>query len=548
MSSLDRYVSTNADIKVSRSRNHMRRKTKHSYLHGYLQPLGSPIEVLPGDTLKAKISAFTRMSTPIVPFIDDIREEVDAFFVPKRILWDYTKQFYGEAESFGVATKVNEPRTVTIGVNSSILTTNLLKCESFGAAFGLVYSTPGSIYLNMHPIRAFLSCYNEYYRDENYQDQYKWTKNQSGDGMFYVASLGATTISGSSLLPKVNKDRDLISSILPYQVKGNPITLALAGDARLKGASSVYSIGGSQVKLYGGSGNNTRLHGNDGSGNLFDFNVPSGVNVVDMVNKTNLVADLSSVTSVRVSDLLYAFAYQDFLARAAHFGTRMKEYIYSMFGCRIPDLSDDIPEFLGRLKFSINVQQVVQSTGFDPSSSTELGSLGAYSNSGKYADLFTKSFTEPGYIVLVFYTKHERTYTTGVDRVFLKNELLDYYQPPFANIPDVPIGSEILWLESNTNETPLGFQEPWWDYRTLVDRSYGMMNPKIDTLGEIWTLGEKWSAKPSITGAFMMEDRDAIARVLATGVNGPDYLCDFLLELDATRVMPLYSDGRLGRF
>lgn len=547
MANNERYISTNADISVKRSRNFLTRKTKHSYFHGYLQPLGSPIEVLPGDTIKAKISAFTRMSTPIVPFLDDIREEVDAFFVPKRILWDHTKQFYGESPSFGIATKINEPRTNFLALSKSSLTTNLLKAESVAAAFGLIINGTGSPYLNMNPIRAYFSVYNEYFRDENYQDQFKWNKTESGDNVFNVATRSGTNIVGLSLLPQVNKDRDVISSILPYQVKGNPITLQITGLAPVV-------ADGNTTHLMTGSGSNILLGDGNGvfsgmlgvsSGTLqHNTTAINGTNV----SRSNLFADASQGLSIGVTEMLYALAYNDFLARAAHFGTRLKEYIYSMFGCRIPDLSDDVPEYLGRMRFSINVQQVVQTTGFQPSDSSELGSLGAYSNSGKYDELFTKSFTEPGYIVLVFYTKHQRTYSSGVDPIFTKHELLDYYQPPFANIPDVPISSSVVWTEGNTAFTSLGFQEPWWDYRYLLDRTYGQMNPMIDTLGEIWTLGEKWTGKPTINAAFMIEDRDAIARALVTGVDGPDYLCDFLLELDATRVMPLYSDGRLGRF
>lgn len=547
MANNERYISTNADISVKRSRNFLTRKTKHSYFHGYLQPLGSPIEVLPGDTIKAKISAFTRMSSPIVPFLDDIREEVDAFFVPKRIIWDHTKQFYGESPSFGIAAKINEPRSPTLPVANSSLTTNLLKSETIGAAFGCINNAvSGSVYLNLNPVRAFFSVYNEYFRDENYQDQYKWNKTESGDNVFNVATRSGNSVLGLSYLPQVNKDRDVISSILPYQVKGNPITLQVSGTLPLKASATDNFALGNVMKLghtnLNGSG---KLQAYLGSIGLDSTTTSSVANTID---HTNLYIDASSGLSIGVSEMLYALAYQDFLARAAHFGTRMKEYIYSMFGCRIPDLSDDVPEYLGRMRFGINVQQVVQTTGFQPDDSSELGSLGAYSNSGKYDELFTKSFTEPGYIILVFYTKHQRTYSSGVDSVFTKHELLDYYQPPFANIPDVPISSSIVWLEANTSFTSLGFQEPWWDYRYLLDRTYGLMNPMLDTLGELWTLGEKWTAKPSITANFMVEDRNAIARTLVTGVDGPDYICDFLLELDATRVMPLYSDGRLGRF
>lgn len=567
MATNQRYVKTGTDIVAQRSRMPLNRRTLMSYFHGYLHPVGTPIEVLPGDTLKAVISVFTRMSTPIVPFMDDIRQEIDAFFVPKRILWNKTKQFYGEAPSFGIADKVYEPHVL---FNSTVfhpevvsrLNSNLLKSESFAAAFGLIMdegdnSNRGAhAPVNLLPIRAFLSIYNEYYRDENYQDQYVWNKDSSGLTTV-LATLGGSSIFGISLLPKVNKDRDVVTSILPYQIKGDPVILSIGEEAPVITKGTEHDAGSSSLLWRGfdGVGYNQILRRDGGLTHSQDLSGVGGGHTTlrtpatsgssdPLVAPSNLYADLSLATGVSISNLIYSLAYQDFLARAAHFGTRYKEYIYGMFGTRIADASEDIPEYLGRLKLRINVNQVVQTTGFEASSNTELGALGAYSNSGNTGKLFTKSFAEPGYVVLVTYTKHQRTYSSGIDRVFLKSELLDYFQPPFANIADVPFGSYNIWF-NDADETSLGFQEPWYDYRGLQDRVYGLMNPKVDTMGEIWTLAEKWATKPTIGAEFMKEDRDAIARVLSTGVNGPDYIMDFRLEIDATRVMPLFASGRL---
>lgn len=563
MATNERYVSLQADIKVQRSRSKLRRRSLFSLFHGYLHPVGSPIEVLPGDTFKGDCSILTRMSTPIVPIMDNIRQEVDAFFVPKRILWNKTKQFYGEAPSFGIATAVTEPHFLPTSsgfrcASVADLTTNLLKSESFAAAFGLVYdSATGSdkLRVNANTIRSFLSVYNEFYRDENYQDQYSWNKDQSG-AQNVLASKDGSNIVRTTLLPLVNKDPDVVTSVLPWQQKGNPVQLTIAGQAPViavgdqSGIPLLYSSVFLQSNLSDhnaetfkvGAKNSlgnflsmsTEIDGSDGTYNQGVINGPSGAS-----GEVNLYADLSQAYAGTLAEFQYALAYQDFLARAAHFGTRYREYIYGMFGTHIADATEDIPEYLGSCKLSINVTQVVQTTGFASSASTELGALGAYSVSGRSGHMFTKSFTEPGYIVFVTYTKHQRTYSSGIDPVFRKTTLLDYYQPPLANIADVPFSSYDVWLAKDS--TDLGFQEPWYDYRAFQDRVYGMMNPRIDTLGEIWTLAEKWTSKPTISAAFLQEDRDAIARCLSTGINGPDYICDVVLDFDATRVMPIMS-------
>ena len=279
---------------------------------------------------------FALFNNPLqfIPFIDDIRQEIDAFFVPKRIIWDYTKQFYGEAEEFGIASKVDEPRSgkLELYVPNWPALTNLQKSEWFSTAFGLLRfsgAALGSTYLNLNSIRSFLSVYNSYFRDENYQYQYKWNKREQGDYSFNLATLGGAVVSGTSFLPKVNKDRDVISSILPYQVKGNPVSLNLGGTAPVIAQRTTDGTG------YPG------IHSLVNDLYLSQFPIPQGTDAAlgvaqgyvgeepgstsqttytDTVKYTNLVADLASVASVRVTDLLYAFAYNDFLTRSAHFG------------------------------------------------------------------------------------------------------------------------------------------------------------------------------------------------------------------------------------
>jgi hypothetical protein len=450
-----------------------------------------------------------------------------------------------------------------IVVSVSDLSTNILKSESIASSLGLVedyYSGTGThaTPINVLPIRAIFACYNEFYRDENYQDQYKWNKDQTGVNTT-LATLGAATITSLNLLPQVNKDNDLFTSILPWQIKGNPITLSIGNSAPVITGAVEHTTAAVDNEMKMRRTNGSVLSGDfqlylHDSTVYYDTSKSTGSGAHPAV-PTNLYADLSQATGVNLSDIIYSLAYQDFLSRSARFGTRFKEYIYSMFGTTIADASEDIPEYLGRMKFNINVQQVVQTTGFDFSSSTELGNVGAYSKSGSNGKVFTKSFTEPGYLVGLFYTKHQRTYGSGFDPVFKKFNLLNYYQPPFANIADVPILQSNLFNATGTGlsasytpEYALGFQEPWFEYRTLQDRVYGLMNPKIDTLGQLWTLAEYYSNPVTINGAFMVEDRASIQRVLTTGVNGPDYIVDSMIYIDATRVMPLYPSSKLGLF
>ena len=52
-------------------------------------------EILPGDTFRIDFAALIRMSTPIAPIMDNVRGSLHAFYVPMRLLWEHTEEFYG---------------------------------------------------------------------------------------------------------------------------------------------------------------------------------------------------------------------------------------------------------------------------------------------------------------------------------------------------------------------------------------------------------------------------------------------------------------------
>ena len=65
---------------------------------GDLIPIDT-IEILPGDTVSMDLSAVIRLSTPLVPVMDDAFVDVFAFFVPNRIIWSHWEEFCGENKS-----------------------------------------------------------------------------------------------------------------------------------------------------------------------------------------------------------------------------------------------------------------------------------------------------------------------------------------------------------------------------------------------------------------------------------------------------------------
>ena len=53
-------------------------------------------EIVPGDTVNLKSTAFARLATPLHPLMDNINLDIHYFFVPNRLVWDNWQKFMGE--------------------------------------------------------------------------------------------------------------------------------------------------------------------------------------------------------------------------------------------------------------------------------------------------------------------------------------------------------------------------------------------------------------------------------------------------------------------
>ena len=81
-----------ADIQRSAfDRSHGHKTTCDS---GFLVPIFVD-EALPGDTFKLSSTIFGRLTTPIVPVMDNMYADVHYFAVPCRLLWDKWQRFMG---------------------------------------------------------------------------------------------------------------------------------------------------------------------------------------------------------------------------------------------------------------------------------------------------------------------------------------------------------------------------------------------------------------------------------------------------------------------
>lgn len=554
--SSNHFVYNPSTVDIRRSKFLMPSFWKGPIYHGDCVPV-EITEVMPGDSAKYNLSTFIRTATPpIFPLMDTIRLSFAAFYVPTRLLWNKEKEFVGEnTEGYGIQTEILEPRCQN-GYNfvtpSEAGSTAARKLATY---LGLVRQSTGALDASdaspiaYNPGRAFLCVWNEWFRNENFMAPYLWNHSETGDAFGRpLCSLGGTNYYYGSLdLPKVCKQLDRFTSSLPWAQKGSPVLLSFYGDAPVIAkdttvTGNIHDMGYATYLGHTATDTLTKPLGTVSS-ILTIGNSSFSSDVNSEVKYSNLFADLGSATAKSINEIRLAFATQRYLEALARSGSKYREYIKGMFGVNIGDTTAQMPEYLGGFSMELNIDQVLQTTGFAAGSSTTLGAPGASSTSAASKYLFTKSFTEPGYIVIVAYTKHNRSYSQGIDEIYQKHEILEKYNPKFANIGEQAIKKSLLYFTGKVadDNTRWGFQEAWSEYRTKRDVIIGALAASNSSSYNFTNLGDNYASAPTLNADFLTEDRANITRCLAGGDSSPDYFLDIKFNREFVRPMPLYS-------
>lgn len=542
------------NISVPRSKFKMPFNHVTSFNHGKLVPIDC-FEILPGDEFKCDFASVIRMSTPIAPFFGNIKAHVHAFFVPMRLVWDHTKEFYGENKtSAGYQTlQYSIPRADIFGkdvmgafVSANSISHYLGKPVTDGLNADIDYNSNVSVNLSLLKERCYALIWNEYYRAQQLQNP---ILIQTGDtGFIGTFSHGNSDYSYSSndfdfgTSPfNVCKEFDYFTAMTTAPQYGASVTLPLGSVAPIIPDSSKNIPGKIVFKTESGLGTSGLLNVASGSNQAVKFNGSATAAEGLQVASTSLVADLSNATAASINSIRYAFQVQKWLERA-NFGSRFFEMLNLHYGVTSPDARLQRPEYLGGFDFYINVDQVLSTAGYQAGTSTEVGQPGAVSVTGvKNKNLFHKAFVEPGYVMVLISTTQERSYSQGVLREDTRSDRFDFYFPEFANLGDQEITEKEIYAYSGTPNNIIGYQEHWAEYRYRSNRVSGILDPAVANSLNFWNLSERFYEVPTLSNSFIMENRDNLSRALVTGDSGPDYIGDFFLNYTAIREMPLYT-------
>lgn len=551
------------------------RRTKFDRSHVYKTTFNSgkliPVfvdEVLPGDTTRMSVNYFARLATPIKPIMDNIYLDWFFFFVPNRLVWEHWQNFCFEQEDPDDSTDYVIP---TIMANDNKDNTYL---GSLWDYFGLPVNTANTLSgVSALPFRAVYLIWNEWFRDENLQKSVKIQKGDTNeildstrvsDQPSWLFKSGTNIFPGFPCPPR-GKRHDYFTSALPWTQKGPGVSIGLAGTASIVDPSpgTGYLLHSTlnqlaAVSAYGGDASGSggdRVASADGSitfarhasnyssvggfaGNSSDKATVSALAASSYLGNDSYV-DLDTSSIFTINSLRTAFQMQKFYERLARGGSRYTEVLRSFFGVVSPDARLQRPEFLGSFTKMVNVNPIAQTSATDATSPQ--GNLSAYGVTAAKFHGFTKSYVEHGYIIGFVSARADLTYQQGINKMWLRSTVYDFYWPTFAHLGEQAIELREIYAQgSEADTTVFGYQERYAEYRYKPSQITGKFRSSVVNGSlDIWHLSQFFTNAPTLNEEFITEN-PPIERIVAVP-SEPEFLLDIGFHYTTIRPMPMFG-------
>lgn len=498
-------------VQIPRSSFNRSHTVKTTFDSGYLIPILVD-EALPGDTFKVKLTAFSRMATPIYPVMDNLFMDVFFFSVPNRLLWDNWEKFCGEQIDPGDSIDYTVP--VLSSPTSAAAEGTIFDYMGLPTGIAGVFASASAL-----PLRAYNRIYNEWFRDQNLQDS---VDQYTGDGP------DGANVTTWYELKRRGKRHDYFTSALPWPQKGDSVDLPLGQYAPV-----VTDYTSPTMTTSAGLAQGSLVKGADGS---LDFSTTSNPGYSYWAS-TGMQADLSDATAATINQLRQAFQVQKLLERDARGGTRYVEIIKAHFGVTTPSAGWR-SEYLGGGTRMVNISPIAQTSSSDATSPQ--GNLAAMGTATLDGIGFTKSFTEHCTIIGLVNVRADLTYQQGLNRMWSRQTRYDFYWPALANIGEQAVlNKEIYYQGTSADDSAFGYQERYAEYRYKPSIITGAFRSNAATPLDSWHLAQDFSSLPALNSSFI-EDNPPVSRVVAVP-SEPEFLFDGYFDMNCVRPMPLYG-------
>lgn len=503
---------------------------KLSFNMGDLVPLVNQ-EVYPGDKINISEMHLLKTAPLVTPVMHKCKLDLHTFFVPSRLLWENFETF----QAYDSLNTIPEHPYLDAGNQGFHVGVDV---GSLADYLGVPTTTTDlSTYptdhpyrrLNIFPFAAYNKIFDDYYRDQNLQSETFEPATDGDNSASFISSKNPFVV-GS--LFKRAWEKDYFTSCLPFAQKGTEVVLPLGTTADIVFENS----GDPAIVIDSDTGTpNTGGDLNVDPSGQFQSNLEDGT----LDNSKDLKVDLSTATSASINTLRYAVRLQEFFERNARLGTRYIEQMLGKFGVRISDARAHRSQLIGSTRSYIQFSEVLQTSQTE---TTPLGQQGGHGMSVDQGSGLGNFFVEEhGFIMVIASVLPDTAYQQGIHKKFVKRDILDYYDPMFANLGEQEVKSWELYAEDNTtyNDT-FGYQSRFAELKYNLSEVHGHFRD----IHSDWHMGRIFSTPPVLNEDFV--SADPTHRIFAdTDPDAEKLYAYFHFSITAKRKIPFYSTPQL---
>lgn len=477
-------------------------------------------DVLPSDKFSINLSWFSRTAPLNTCAYTRIREHVDCFFVPYRLLWRYSDlMFTGTASlqsaysffnsqnhapnglsvappcfTYSSVRKLVYANVVQSGVNPYIVADDgglnrnlgivkLLDALGYGDFSSLLNKENGHlplVYLNAFRLLAYQKIYSDFYRNEQWEESkptnfnvdYFAPNNVQADVLSHVVD----DITSKSLSPSTYDDYNNNPFSLRYANYPKDLVTGILPQPQYEGTSyAPVNVWTSQNDLTftvdhnSASSDNLVIDGNVVSVNG-NTETPVEVTLKDVYGSDSLNKIFGNLS---ILELRKAQALQRWKEITNCHKKSYKAQLEAHYDVDVSNDRSDMVRYLGGNVQTLNINEVVN-TNLADSNPTTIGGTGVGNGNT------TINFTAPehGIIMAIYYAEPILDYSSTIDSFNLKNENESYFVPEFdklgmqpLSIYDITSDKIVIDNYKTTNGHEfLGYVPRYAEYKTSVDK------------------------------------------------------------------------------
>lgn len=430
-------------------------------------------EIIPGDVIHMSTSSLLRFAPLIAPVMHKVDVYTHSFFVPNRLVWENWGKFLTGGDS-GLDAPAHPYLNGVGGSPGSLLDYLGLPASAGGT---------NTMKVSAIPFAAYQLIYNEYYRDQNLQTPVDYELVDGDNTALWATGIGD--------LRKRAWQHDYFTSALPFAQKGPAVNLPLAGDVVFKPGqpNPPKVVDAAGIALSGALSGRAAADPGDLTAGAADAYIdPNGT------------LELGGATTI--NDLRQAFRLQEYYEKAARGGTRLIEWVKSMFGVQSSDARLQRPEYLGGSIQPMIISEVLQTSETATSAQGNMAGHGVSVGDGKN---FSYRSEEHGYIITIMSVMPKTAYQQGIPRHFTKFDKFLYFTPPFAHLGEQEILNKEIYYDvadGALNEDTFGYIPRYMEYRYNDSRVAGDFRSTLS----YWHMGRIFPSRPALNAAFVQSD------------------------------------------